>query len=296
MGNKPATTTQTTQQSRSPWEPAAKPLTNVAGRAEEIGSNYDNFAPLYSDLTNQGISTLAQAGQNGSAAVSALGQVVPGSTAGFNTGLGTLQDIASGKYVNGNPYLDPVLNKTLNDTASRVNSQFTAAGRFGSGAHTGALTRELGNVENQARLSNYNTGMGNMQSAANTLYGGGFTGGQLGTTLDQSSLFPAQTQLAAGSLRDQQLNAARTAPMNAVQWESGILNPIAQQGGSSTGTTVGQTKQPTNWLTTGLGIGQMGLGLLSGNPMMMASGAGSTIGNGMSMNGGGAVPGLPWTF
>lgn len=296
MGNKPATTTTTQSQTRNPWAPAVKPLTNVAGRAETIGSNVDNFKPLYSDTTNTGIQGLENAAYLGSDAQRSLGQVVPGSTAGFNTGLGQLASVAGGDYVNANPFANPVLSQILSDTASGVNSQFTAAGRYGSGAHTQALTRNLGNVATKYLDDNYRTERAAQDNAARTLYGGGFTGATMGSQLDQSKLWAPTTLLNAGQLRDQQLNAARTAPMNAVQWEAGILDPIAKQGGTSNGTSTSQTVQPVNGLTTALGVGQMGLGLLTGNPMMIAGGASSTMGSLMPTPGrviGQGAPG-PW--
>ena len=295
MGNKPATTTTTQSQSRSPWAPAVKPLKEIISGASSLAGNVSNFTPIYSDLTNQGIQTLASAGMNGSAAQDALGQVVPGSTAGFNTGLGQLQSVASGQMLNANQYLDPVLKAAMDETASKVNSQFTAAGRYGSGAHTGALTSALGTLENQARLANYNTERGAQDTAAKTLYGGGFQGGALGTTLDQASLFPAQTQLAAGSLMDQQANAKRLAPMQALEWQAGITNPIANMGGTSNSTGTSQTVQPTNPLTQALGVAQMGLGLLSapmtgGASLMGTAAAPSLLGGLTNYFGGSSQP------
>jgi hypothetical protein len=45
-----------------------------------------------------------------------------------------------------NPYLDAMYNQAAGKVAGSVNSNFSNAGRYGSGAHTGALTEGLGNM------------------------------------------------------------------------------------------------------------------------------------------------------
>lgn len=48
-----------------------------------------------------------------------------------------------------NPYLDAMYNQAAGKVASSVNQNFANAGRYGSGAHTGALTEGLGNMATQ---------------------------------------------------------------------------------------------------------------------------------------------------
>jgi hypothetical protein len=45
-----------------------------------------------------------------------------------------------------NPYLDAMYNQAAGKVAGSVNSNFAQGGRYGSGAHTGALTEGLGNM------------------------------------------------------------------------------------------------------------------------------------------------------
>jgi hypothetical protein len=45
-----------------------------------------------------------------------------------------------------NPYLDSMYNQAAGKVAGSVNSNFAQGGRYGSGAHTGALTEGLGNM------------------------------------------------------------------------------------------------------------------------------------------------------
>lgn len=290
MTSKPATQTQSTSQSRSPWSPTVAPLKEIVGDAMKIGNDVSNFQPITGQGTQAGIDMFGRAAQNvaqnGSAAQQAFGQVVPGSIDGFQTGLGQLQALAGGSYLHANPYLDPVVNKAMTDAASKVNSQFTAAGRYGSGAHSGALGRELGGIVAQANLSNYQTERANQDKAAQLLYGGGFQGAGMSGAADQAQLIPAQMQMQYGSMQDQIANQNRLAPLQALEWQSGLINPIAQQGGSSSGTTTSTMTQPTNPWAMGLGAAQMGLGLLAapytgGASLGMASGGMSQMGRGM---------------
>lgn len=78
------------------------------------------------------------------------------------------------KTVNGdylNPETNPYLKKSVEDSmglaAAGVNSQFSAAGRYGSGAQTDALGTSLGRISNNAYMNNYNMERGNQVAASN---------------------------------------------------------------------------------------------------------------------------------
>lgn len=272
MGNKPSTTTTTNTATKNPWDPTIAPLTGIVNQAQTLAGDVGNFTPTTSSQTQSGIDMLTRLSQGGpTAGNQALNNVVGGSGQGFNTGLGQLSSVANGGMLNSNTYLDPVINRTMNDTADKVNSQFTAGGRYGSGAHTGTLTKELGNTAANMRLGNYTTERAAQDAAAKTLYGGGLQGAGFSGQLDQTAAMPAQYALQAGQIQDRINEAQRQAPMNALNWQASITNPIAQMGGTNNSTNTQQTVQPTNWLTTGLGIGMAGLGAMSGNPMALAN-------------------------
>lgn len=77
-----------------------------------------------------------------------------------------LSDVASGKYLqSGNPYFNKALEGQLNDTADQVQSSFAGSGRYGSGANTGVLTSQLGNIRATAMSDQYNRDMQNMLTA-----------------------------------------------------------------------------------------------------------------------------------
>ena len=123
--NKPST--QTTTQSRSPWAPAQANLRSGLDRAGNLATA-ENFTPQFSSTTQAGISGLEQIAPNLTGARDALGNVVPGSAQGFSAGLGQLQSVAGGHFINNNPYLDQVIAQSREGVTNAVNSQFSGAG------------------------------------------------------------------------------------------------------------------------------------------------------------------------
>jgi hypothetical protein len=75
-------------------------------------------------------------------------------------------DVLGGKYLNGNPYLQGLLNQTNRDVTNTVDSQFAQAGRYGSGAFVDVLSRNLAEADNNARLADYSAQQARMDNAA----------------------------------------------------------------------------------------------------------------------------------
>ena len=67
-------------------------------------------------------------------------------------------NILSGQYLDPttNPYSTALFKQMADDVTSQVNSQFTEAGRFGSGANQEILADSLGNLANQVYGDQYN--------------------------------------------------------------------------------------------------------------------------------------------
>ncbi len=272
-GDKKTTTTKSETQ---PWAPAQPLLNDVLSKAQTLSGNTANFTPQFSDATRGAIDRIeGLANQPGSAqgfltnAVGKYGQ-------GFDTGVGSLIDTASGNMLGRNQYLDPVLTRSNQIVADQVNGQFSGAGRYGSGAHQGVLADRISANTNKALLDNYNTERQNMLNASNTLYGAGAQGAAAAGALDQANLLPAQLLAQAGAARDQISNAERTAPMSAVEWGAKIGTPIGGLGNQSSATQTVST--PANTLGM-IGGGIMGgIGLATGNPMLALNGFGSAVG------------------
>lgn len=268
--NKPATTTIT--QTRTPWGQTSGQLSDMTNRVSALANDNDYWTPAVSGATARGIGQLEELGQQPGQGNQYLTSILPGSAQGFDQGLGQLSKVAGGDYLNSNPYLAAAMKPALDDVQNRVNSQFTAAGRYGSGNHASELTRRLAETEAQVLQNNYATERASQDNAARSLFGGGFQGAGFTGQLDQSAAVPAMYSIQAGQMQDTLANQTKQAPINAVNWQNSIISPISQAYGTTTGTQ--QTVQPVNRFTQALGLGQMGLGLLSA-PM---TGGGSLFG------------------
>lgn len=77
-----------------------------------------------------------------------------------------MQDVIGGDYLNSNPYLDAMFNQAAGKVTSGVNSQFSGAGRYGSGAHQGVLGESLGNLATDIYGQNFARERGFQQQAA----------------------------------------------------------------------------------------------------------------------------------
>ncbi len=132
--------------------------------ANQVGGSFGNI------LGNGGLSGQQQ--MAGLGTMGAMAQAQPGQQLSTDT----LSRFASGGMMGNNPYLAQTLQTSMQDAADGVNSQFSGAGRYGSGAHTKTLTDRLGNIEANARMGDYNTQMSNMLGAA----------GQLGNQTNQN--------------------------------------------------------------------------------------------------------------
>lgn len=104
---------------------------------------------------------------------SSVSGLVPGLVDKYNAGNAAVDgatshvsDLLSGKYLSGNPQLEAIIGKVRGGVTDQVNSQFSAAGRYGSGGHTGVLADSLSEAEAGLRYNDYNTQSGRMDAAA----------------------------------------------------------------------------------------------------------------------------------
>lgn len=79
-------------------------------------------------------------------------------------------DVLSGKYLDPstNPGLSSLLDRMRRDVTGDVNSQFSMAGRYGSGAHVDVLSRNLAEGEGAILSDQYNRERAMMDQAAST--------------------------------------------------------------------------------------------------------------------------------
>lgn len=116
-----------------------------------------------------------------------------------------LMNIAQGGYLNRNdPNFEAALSRATDQTANSVNQQASSMGRTGSGTNQGVLAREVGNLQTDARLNQYNQERQNQTNAINMI--------------DQQKNQGFQNQLGAlsgygalvGAGQDRSLNAANS--------------------------------------------------------------------------------------
>jgi hypothetical protein len=232
----------------------------IGGLANRVGSNFSDL------LANNGLSSAQQG------ALGQLGQV--GSY---------LDPYASGKYLQAgqNPYLDSVLQTAQDKAAAGVNSQFSAAGRYGSGAQNAVLGQTLGDIQTNARMQDYNQQQQNQLSALQQLAGVanqragigqqgvsnvGAINSSLGA-LNQNQNADASALLGVGGQRmdynQAVINAANQDPWTRAQNLAQIAGGIGGLGGTSNTSGVTQTnnQQSNNTGIAGaIGAGTAGLG------------------------------------
>lgn len=247
MGKK-GSSTQTTENKPPAW---AQPL--FASSAAEAQKIYDSGAGgnVYQGQTVAGLGGTTTAGISGVRNAANANYLTNPTAAASN-----LSDMASGKYLKeGNPYFNDALQGQLDSTAAQVMSQFSGAGRYGSGANTNALTTQLGNIRSNALADQFSRDSQNMLAAngqidssnANQLQG------QIGAN---------QSVINAGQLEDQARQAQLTADFT--KWQSqdmepwtrlGLLQSAAAGSAGNYGTNTQTTTQPFNALQ---GIGALG--------------------------------------
>jgi len=187
--------TQQTSQSTTSNSPAVTALTDklangVSGLVSTGSKVYDQ--PLYTGLgstTTGGISALANAGNN----------------AAYSQNLGNTMNefgaIASGqRFGEAAPGYADLRSGVIDDTLSATNAAFNASGRFGGGANVNQANLGIGKAVAGLDYQNYQSDIARQQSAAAALPG-----------LYSASLAPAQAQIAAGSILDQDALAKRQA-------------------------------------------------------------------------------------
>lgn len=87
-------------------------------------------------------------------------------------GFAGLGQVGSGAFLGANPHLDANFNRMAEQVRNQVNSQFSAAGRYGSGAHQDVTTQGLNDLAMQVYGQNYETERGRMDAANNAMAGG----------------------------------------------------------------------------------------------------------------------------
>lgn len=129
-----------------------------------------------------------------------------GGSATFNAGNEAIRAAAAGEYLNSNPYLDSVIDSSVNDITQnyldsvvpQLNSTFARSGRFGSGAQLNSmadanevLADSIGDTVSRIRYQNYDNERNRQMQAA-----------QLSPTFANYEYADADRLLGVGSARE----------------------------------------------------------------------------------------------
>ena len=147
--------------------------------------------PTTTDLYNDAINRRGFANQEQSQSANQMGAISAGmhdvGTDAFsqvvNQSFGpsyseqNLADIASGQQIgSSNPYFEDALRIASERTADAVNLGASSSGRYGSGAHTARLAREIGDMQTTARAGQVNQDLNRMMGANQQMDSNRFNG------------------------------------------------------------------------------------------------------------------------
>lgn len=308
--------TTTTTQTNAPPAYAAPHLSNIADKAKGIFEQGTAFNPFpnstvvpYDHRTIRSLNNQEGLATGSNPLVGATTGAVQGILAGNGVnqvaqpGIGALTGYASGQNVNGGSQpFQKALDYQSQKTADDVNAQFSVAGRYGSGAHTGVLTDRIGQLRNSAMAGEIARQEGLQQQAAGALISAGqggnanlLQGAALAPTADQfrysgderlAQIGSQYEDLAARNLQDQieRWQANQQAPLANLGAYADFINGVSR--GYGTSSTVAP-KQNTSLAGGILGGALAGGSIGSGIPV---------VGTGFGALGGGILGGLGSLF
>lgn len=307
MGSKKTTT----NEKKDPWAPAQPALKDaLAGATDAFNTTYQgtgvaDMDPLVKQGQNMAVGN-AQTGALGGLGSGAIGnfqsvmgngglsQMQTNAAGGIGQAMGGFQDqlgkaqgyldpYASGQYLEQtNPYFEKAVGNAMQKATEMANRQFSGSGRYGSGAHSGALGDSLGRIATDAYANEYSRqqqnqlgAIGQMGNFANMGFQGAMGGqnalagiGQQGIA-NTGAIAGAIPQLGAGMNADaetlmkiggqnmdynqQLINAANENPWQNVNNLANVASTIGSLGGTATKTT--KESGGTAGLIGGIGAG-----------------------------------------
>lgn len=271
----------TTTASSQPYKAAEPLLKQGMGDALSLYKS-GNLAPVntsstvvpYAQQTLQGFNAIQQNANDAMAPGGFTDQfkdII--SQGGFNDpqmqALDQTRQLATGSYdMNANPGFQGVLDQVLQKSATGVNQNAAAMGRYGSGAHQGVMQQEQGNLAARMINDDYNRFLGRKDAATQALFGMGQTGMDNLNPAYASLSAPAQDLINVGGayedLMGRQMNdqlRITDEKMNQ-PWNSIQRLLAAAAGAGSLGSTTQTSQGPSNTLSNMLGAGLGGASLL----------------------------------
>lgn len=254
MGGKGGGGGGTTVQKSEPWDQQKPYLVDIFQQSQNM-YNSGALAPDYyagntvapqSGWTQQALQMQADRALNGDASIStakgAMDNITSGNAIAGNSGLNTLNQIA-GTDINAgnagltalnqmtnavNPYSSALLGDAVGGATAQIDSGFSGAGRYGSGAHENARADAVADLTNQFYSNAYDKQMAAAQAASGAYLGGLDT--QASAANQAGSLYNTGIgqQVVAGNAAQQLANQAYT-DAAALSEAGGVKDDYQQQ-------------------------------------------------------------------
>ena len=288
----------TTVQKADPWAGQQPYLSDIFRQAQQL-YNSGGMAPNYypgqtvagqSQWTRDALQMQANRAQNGSPLITnasnAMNNITTGQALAGSQGLNTLNQLAQ----EDNPYVDELYNRANQQAQSAINGNFSAAGRYGSGAHAAASADAANNLANEMYSTLWDKRADAAASAGqlyNTGIGQQVVAGQTGQQLANQAYTDAEALSQAGGMMDdynQQLINADIDRYNYNQQKALLAlqnyNNLIQGSYGGTTTTTGQQS------SSGSTLGNVAGGALTGGGLAYMLGASNPIIGGAALAGG----------
>lgn len=134
MGSKKTTTVQ----NNDPWGPAQPYILQGLQQTQRV---FDANQPSLDKYAAESFGT--------------YGRMAPGAEAGITGAQDLTNRTIQGDFLQGNPWLQDMIDQTGQSVKDRVTGLFSGAGQYGSSAHQGILAKQLAEAESQMRYNNY---------------------------------------------------------------------------------------------------------------------------------------------
>lgn len=270
----------TTVQKADPWSGQQPYLKDVFSQSQNL-YNSGQLAPDYyggntvadqSQWTQQANQMQADRALNGSASINnaqaSMDNIVSGGALAGNTGLSALEQMTSTV----NPYSSALLNDAVGQATAQIDSGFSGAGRYGSGAHENARADAIGDLTSQFYSDVYDKQMQAAAQAGN-LYNAGvdtqISGAGMSQELANQAYKDAEMLSQAGANLDAYNQAKIDADIDRWNYDQqkalealSRYNQLIQGTYGGTSTSTGKTEYAPSALGTAVGAGALGLGLL----------------------------------
>lgn len=270
----------TTVQKADPWKGQQPYLKDVFSEAARL-YNSGQLAPDYykgntvadqSQWTQQANKMQADRALNGSASINnaqaSIDNIVSGGALAGNTGLSALEQMTNAV----NPYSSALLNDAVGQATAKIDSGFSSAGRYGSGAHENARADAVADLTSQFYSDAYDKQM-EAATQAGSLYNAGvdtqIAGAGMTQELANQAYKDAEMLSQAGANVDAYNQAKIDADIDRWNYNQqralealSRYNQLIQGTYGGTSTSTGKTEYAPSALGTAVGAGAVGVGML----------------------------------